>query len=97
MEGTCHYQNCQFHQLIGGEPEHCPNFKQTWWTSKEGEPKMVNDCAPIRTLIMMQELHTRLIGLQAAQEQQRNESVKIMDAFSRILIEARNDQIKRIE
>lgn len=79
MEGTCDPKNCKLFDLLGGTPEQCPNFIETWWqpTAISGEsiPKKVNDCAPKRSLLMIQELHGRLIGIQQTQEQARNEAV----------------------
>jgi len=86
MENTCNEKNCKFHELIGGDPEQCPNFVESWWTPKDGgQPRLVRDCAPKRTMLMVQEHYNRLIGLQEAQEQQRNESAKIIRIFNSAL------------
>ncbi len=74
MEGTCNAKECKFHDLLGGEVEQCPNFMRTGWRNQEGEVKMLEDCAPRRILLMLQGLENRSVGLQQAQEQQRNES-----------------------
>ncbi len=46
---------------------------------------MVQDCSPRRTLLMVQELFNRQIGLQKAQEEQRNESIKVMTSMKRVI------------
>jgi len=79
MEGTCKSESCKLFDLLGGTIEQCPNFVQSMWTPKEGgQPVLVKDCAPIRTMLMVQQLMNQQIGLQQAQEQQRNESHSII-------------------
>jgi len=76
MEGTCNSATCKLHDLLGGTVEQCPSFIESWWTpSNKGVPIMVKDCAPKRVFLMIQELSNRLVGVQQAQEQQRNENV----------------------
>lgn len=77
MEHTCNFERCKFGQDFFSKPEECFNFKETWWKPLEGEPKLVKDCAPIRTMLMVQGLHDRLIGVQKSQEEQRNTSDKL--------------------
>ena len=86
MDDTCKAKECKLHELLGGTPEQCPNFIQTAWTSQEtGVSKLVRDCAPIRTMLMIQELVNRTLGLQQAQEQQRNESHVVVDIVKKAL------------
>lgn len=40
-----------------------------------GPPVLVADCAPKRTMLMMQEISNRLLGVEKAQEEARNETV----------------------
>ena len=76
MENTCNYKECKLFDLLGGSQEQCPNYQESWWTpSRGGTPLLVKDCAPRRTFLMIQDLHNRLIGVQKAQEQQRDETV----------------------
>ena len=79
VQPTCREKEC--HLWNKGK---CPFSLETWWKPLEGQPKLVRDCAPIRTMLMTQELYNRQIGLQKAIEDQRNESVKIMDCFKYI-------------
>lgn len=51
----------------------CPNYIQTTWTNEKGEVKLIEDCAPKRTMLMLQEVYNRLVGVEKSQEQQRNE------------------------
>lgn len=88
MENTCNFEKCKFGKDFFSKPEECFNFKETWWKPLEGEPLLVKDCAPIRTMLMVQGLHDRLIGVQQSQEQQRNKSDRIINAFSHIVNEA---------
>lgn len=85
MQGTCNEKDCKLFDLIGGTPEQCPNFVQTMWQPDKGQPVLVRDCAPKRTMIMTQEIYNRLIGLQQASEQQRNEAQIINTVFKDVL------------
>ena len=76
MENTCNPKECKLFDLLGGVPEQCPNYMENWFTpSGGGKPVLTKDCAPRRTLLMISDLHNRLIGVQKAQEEQRNENI----------------------
>lgn len=79
VQPTCREKECS-HWSKGK----CPFSFETWWKPLEGQPKLIRDCAPIRTMIMVQELYNKQIGMQAALESQRNEAVKIFDTFKNI-------------
>lgn len=84
MKGTCNPIDSQTGQSICGMADlfgikKCPNYIETWWTpqspSGDGKPILVCDCAPKRTLLMIQDLHNRLVGVEKSQEELRNETV----------------------
>ena len=76
MEDTCNYKECKLFDLLGGKPEQCPNYQESWWTPEgKGKPVLIKDCAPRRTFLMIQDLSNRLVGVQKAQEEQRNENI----------------------
>jgi len=81
MENTCNPDECKWHDLLGGKPEQCPNYIETWWTADDKEPILVKDCSPRRTLLMIQELYNRTIALQQSNEQQRNTFAKAVTVF----------------
>ena len=97
MNDTCKAKDCKLHDLLGGEPEQCPNFIQTCWTSDSGEVKPVKDCAPVRTMLMVQQLMNQTLGLQQAQEQQRNESHIIINVLKKALSHRIQDTTKRLD
>lgn len=75
MEGTCGKEKCRIWQLLDGE---CPNYIESWWSpppTNPGPPVLVEDCAPRRTMLMIQELSNRLLGVEKTQEEARNETV----------------------
>jgi hypothetical protein len=85
MKGTCNPIDektgkavCGMYELFG-EVRKCPNFIESWWKPNplDGDqtPILVADCAPIRTMILIQELSNRLVGVEKAQEHLRNETV----------------------
>lgn len=85
MKGTCEPIDpvtgkviCGLYELFG-DARKCPNFVENIFTpnpldSDQGV-KIVSDCVPKRTLLMIQELHNRTVALQQAQEQLRNETI----------------------
>lgn len=88
VEDTCNTEKCYFAELIG-DPEKCPNFVVNVFTpvGKEGpnEPVFVRDCAPRRTLIMIQDLHNRMTGMQSAIEQSRNKNDSVLQLFKMLI------------
>ena len=75
MQDTCEKEKCKMWQLLDG---YCPNKMESSWMPPPtvgGSPVTVTDCAPRRVLLMIQELSNRLVGVQRAQEEQRNENV----------------------
>ena len=85
MEGTCNPKECKLYDLLGGTPDQCPNYIEGWWKPEEGVPALVKDCAPKRNFLMMQDVFNRILSLQQANEQQRNESAKVTQIFDRIV------------
>ena len=78
MKDTCNYKECKLFDLLGGTPEQCPNYQESWWVPEgNGKPVLIKDCAPRRTFLMIQDLSNRLVGVQKASEQSRNNSSKV--------------------
>lgn len=73
MENTCGFDTCAVAKRMKlKKPQECVNYIESWWTKPEGKPVLVQDCAPRRTTLMIQDLYNRLIGVEQSQEQQRN-------------------------
>ena len=88
MEHTCTLSNeCPLWKKY---KEKCPNYIQTTWKDDKGNVKIINDCSPKRTMLMIQELYNRIIGVEKAQEQQRNELVYFIGAEEEKTGELRN-------
>jgi len=81
MENTCCFEKCEFAKILMlSNPNQCMNYIESMWmkgpmdgSAGGSRPKLVNDCAPKRTFLMVQELYARQIGTQQAVEQIRNE------------------------
>ncbi len=74
MENTCK-SDCKIYKKLKLKSiEECPNHIKNTWTNDKGETLLTEDCAPIRTCMMFTELYNRVIGIQQAQEQLRNET-----------------------
>ena len=73
MTDTCKFSTCVIAKRLKIKVvEECPNHVSTWWNQKDEKPVLISDCAPQRTMFMIQDLHNRLIGVQQSQEQQRD-------------------------
>jgi hypothetical protein len=75
VENTCRKEKCNLWKLMDGE---CPNYIQSWFAPSPmvgGEPKLIEDCAPIRNQLMLQQVINMIIGLQKTQNDLRNETV----------------------
>lgn len=77
MEATC-WKGCPLHKKYGDK---CPNFVVTTWESSEGRIKDVKDCAPIRTFLMIRDLFNRIVGMEAANNQSRNQLADMVSAI----------------
>jgi hypothetical protein len=74
QKNTCN-KECLMWAVFDGK---CPNHYVNMFypTDKLEEAYQVDDCAPIRTMLLMKELHSATIGTQKAFEEQRNEMEK---------------------
>ena len=64
----------------------CPNYLESWWTPKDGgTPILVKDCAPKRSLVMLQELSNRVESLQKELNQVRNADHKLREELVNVL------------
>lgn len=73
MTDTCNFPKCAVAKKLKiKKAEECINFTSAWWRPEEGKPVLLNDCAPKRMPLMIQELYNRMTGVQKSQEEQRN-------------------------
>ncbi len=73
MENTCKFPKCAIAKRLKIKVlDECPNHVSTWWNQKDAKPVLISDCAPQRTMFMVQDLYNKLVGVQESQEQQRN-------------------------
>jgi hypothetical protein len=76
MEGTCSYKDCKIYKKLKlKSPDECPNYVESWWAEDGKDPKLIRDCLPKRLLLMMQDFHERMIGMQSDIEKMRNEAI----------------------
>lgn len=74
MKDTCNIKKCPVaKKLKVRKEEECPNYVEGLWTPEgESKPTLIKDCVNQRTLLMIQDLYGRLIGVQKSQEEMRN-------------------------
>ena len=66
----------------------CPNYIESWWTPKEGgQPILIQDCAPKRTLIMVQDLYNKFETLQKEMDSVRNASEAVINGFNSKIVQ----------
>ena len=85
MENTCRKEKCPMWGLFNDPEEPCINYVQSWWEDKQtGENKLVCDCVPKRTFIMLQHIMNRMDGVQQASEEERNKSNKLLKEVEKV-------------
>ena len=85
MEDTCKKPDCHLWKKYG---EKCPNYYRTGWREKDSSQEIiVHDCSPVRTMLMLQDISNRLIGVQQAGEQTRNVIFELGQIASQMRIE----------
>lgn len=90
MENTCHWETCPFRRRLKlKQAEECPNFYENIFVPTEGQKQTMRDCAPIRTMLMIQGLHGTLIGVQQSNEQQRNKVEGLLSLVEQALSDSR--------
>lgn len=76
-------ENCPFKEM--GYKE-CPNYIETIWNEIDNpEPRIVRDCAPRRSLLLLQELLNKSFAVQAQASQMEGEVVKLRGVFSQLI------------
>ena len=87
MDGTCKKEKCPFYKEHG---KNCPFYIETWWQEgNNGKTSLVQDCAPIRSMLMQQNFHNRMIGMQQSVESQRNRTEELRISLNTILEQTR--------
>lgn len=83
LKDTADCENCTFKVKDG---KRCPNYIECLW-HKEGEtqPTIIKDCAPKRTLLMIQELYNRTFALQKQINQSENQINELTGQFKLML------------
>ncbi len=76
MKDTCNYKTCKVAKRMRLKSrEECPNFVENSWIppmKERSDAIELKDCAPKRTLLCVQDLYARLIGVEKSQEHQTN-------------------------
>jgi len=101
-------ENCPFKSMGFAQ---CPNYIETIWNEQgNSQPRIVKDCAPKRTLLMLEELYNRTFGLQQQINQQENQvaefraaitqlfnAIKIIEDAKKLEIEGRKRVISQLQ
>ena len=91
MKDTCIQKECPvFKKLKLKSVNQCPNFVETVFINDSNEKKVLQDCSTKRNLLMIQDIYSRLSGIQAVQEQHRNQ-IEPLVKVSKVLNERREE------
>lgn len=83
MQNTCPKEQCPLYKKY---KDKCPNFIETGWKAHDSaQPVMIADCAPKRTMLMVQDLYNRFIGIQKSNEEQRNQGTETMGMMAAVI------------
>ncbi len=81
VEDTCTPKCIYYKKFMSRGKRSCPHFIETTWATKDNpQPKIIQDCANKRAVILQIDLFNRLLGLQQAAEQERNLQHKMLVA-----------------
>lgn len=85
VENTCTPGCAYYKRFMSRGKKSCPFFIETTWATKDSpQPKIVQDCANKRAVILQIDLFNRMLGLQKAAEQERNLQHKMLVAAVKI-------------
>ena len=87
--------DCPFKKMGFSE---CPNYIETLWHEQGNpQPKIVKDCAPKRSLLMLHELYNRTFALQQQTSQTEKELGELRASVTKLFDAIRYMQTYRIE
>lgn len=92
---TCEFESCQFHKLIGGPVECCPNYLESVWVRDNGTKYTVKDCSPKRNLLLMHQMFNMIVRSQKAFEELRNANTNMAKTFMSLGV-VLNNRSKRL-
>jgi hypothetical protein len=98
MKDTCNFEQCEFGKSFFNDRSECFNYIESWWTPSDGSvPILIGDCAPRRTMLMVQEHYNRLEGLQRATDEMKSEDRHLKNAIKSILTLLPDNKLLEIE
>ena len=91
MEDTCRKEKCPMWMMYSDNTdEPCINYVQSFWTPEgRKEPKLISDCVPKRTFLMLQHIVNHLDGIQKSAEQERNTQIGLIKIIAHAINEKR--------
>lgn len=93
-QDTCRKTRCPMWRKYRKE---CPMFVTNTWIGADQQAKVSEDCAPIRSMLMQQDLHNRCLGIQKSQEEMRNNFDSLQDRFSTMIQQSTDFMIEHSE
>ena len=90
MENTC-FKACHLWKKYG---DRCPNYVIGYW-KQEGSSteKRIEDCVPRRTLEQLKKIHSILLGLHKASNEERNASNALAGVLVKVVKAAEKGQV----
>lgn len=88
MESTSCAENCPFVKTgFCSTEKECPNYVESWWIEggKDGQPKLLKDCATKRLLLQQQYMQLRLEQMQASLDATRIEYTQLCNQLKQFV------------
>jgi len=80
MEGTCLKEKCIFWEQHNKDGKVCPFYRETIWSCSDGnQPKVCEDCAPVRAMFMQMDDHNNTMGVKQLTGEIRNTLAKLKE------------------
>lgn len=92
VNGTCRKNACPFFQKY---ERSCPMLVTNTWMEPNGKTKITEDCAPITGMHMQQEMHNRVLAVQKAQEETREQFSELHKKFSLLIAQSHEFMIEQ--
>jgi hypothetical protein len=103
LNSTCLKEKCPYWDIY---EDKCPFYIETMWSPQEGgQPTVMEDCSPKRTVLVVMDIMNRLVGVQQANEQQRNKTEDLLNVMLNVIVKpplmpvitvAPTEEIKRL-
>jgi hypothetical protein len=84
---TCKGKPCPFWKKY---KDNCPNYIEGQWRSAEGHVYATKDCAPRRSMILVQQIYDHMLDVRKDYGHVRNSNIEVVKAIGRAMQHSTN-------